>query len=187
MNHHRLVSTLLGTLTSTALLAALESPPASAGIVERGTFHDEFSFTDDDFCGAGITVDGEGTADGRFRVTTRSPGGFDYYIENVTVEVVFTDRATGQTATDIQPNTVGKDQSIVDNGDGTVTVIQLLTGGERTYGDAGNLIAKNSGQVRFEIVFDAETGEELSFELIFGSTGTNDDFCEAVLTDWGYL
>jgi len=101
--------------------------------------------------------------------------------------VVFTDRATGQTATDIQPNTVGKDQSIVDNGDGTVTVIQLLTGGERTYGDAGNLIAKNSGQVRFEIVFDAETGEELSFELIFGSTGTNDDFCEAVLTDWGYL
>ena len=28
---------------------------------------------------------------------------------------------------------------------------------------------------------------EISNELIFGSTGTNEDFCEAVLTDWGYL
>ena len=41
---------------------------------------------------------------------------------------VFTDRATGKTATDIQPNTLNKDLSIVDNG-ATVTVIALLTGG----------------------------------------------------------
>ncbi len=100
---------------------------------------------------------------------------------------VFTDQATGQTATDIQPNTVGKDQSITDNGDGTLTIVVLLTGGARTYGDDGKLIASNSGQVRFENVVDAMTFEEISSELIFGSTGTNDDFCEAVLTDWGYL
>lgn len=41
--------------------------------------------------------------------------------------------------------------------------------------------------MRFQDVIDAETFEEISSELIFGSTGTNDDFCEAVLTDWGYL
>lgn len=186
MNHHRLVSTLLGTLTTTAVLAALSSPPASARIVERGTFHDEFSFTDRDFCGAGLKVDVEGTVDGKYRITSRSPGGFDYYLENVTVGVLYTDRATGLSVTDIQPNTVGKDQSITDNGDGTVTLITLLTGGERTYGHEGNLIASNSGQVRFEVVFDAATGKELSSELIFGSTGTNDDFCAAVLADWGY-
>ena len=63
----------------------------------------------------------------------------------------------------------------------------LLTGGNRTYGNDGKLIAKNSGQVRFEIVYDYVNDVELSNELIFGSTGTNDDFCEAVLTDWGYL
>ncbi len=103
------------------------------------------------------------------------------------MRTVLTNLATGRAATDIQPSTLGKDQSVTDNGDGTLTIVFLGTGGARLYGDDGRLIAKNSGQVRFEIVVDAETFEEISRELIFGSTGTNDDFCEAVLTDWGYL
>jgi hypothetical protein len=70
---------------------------------------------------------------------------------------------------------------------GTLTIVALLTGGERTYGNDGKLIASNSGQVRFGIVYDYVHEVELSNELIFGSTGTNDDFCEAILTDWGYL
>jgi hypothetical protein len=51
----------------------------------------------------------------------------------------------------------------------------------------GDLFARNSGEVRFGIVYDYVNDEELSNELIFGSTGANDDFCEAILTDWGYL
>ena len=62
-----------------------------------------------------------------------------------------------------------------------------MTGGNRTLGNDGHLIARNSGQVRFEIVYDSATDTEISNELVFGSTGTNDDFCAAVLTDWGYL
>lgn len=46
----------------------------------------------------------------------------------------------------------------------------------------GKQIAENSGQVRFRIVNDKEP----SNELIFGSTGTNQDFCAAVLIDWRY-
>jgi hypothetical protein len=179
---------LLGTLTAAAALLGSVSAPASATIVERGPIHDPFSFTDDDFCGAGITVDVQGTADGKFRVTSRRPGdGLDYYLENVRVARTLTDRATGLSVFDIQPNTLGKDQRLTDNGDGTITIVQLLTGGERTYGHTGKLIARNSGQVRFKIVYDYVNDVELSNELIFGSTGTNDDFCEAVLADWGYL
>ena len=63
----------------------------------------------------------------------------------------------------------------------------FLTGGERTYGHAGKLIASNSGQVRLRIVYDYVNDVEISNEQIFGSTGTNDDFCAAVLADWGYL
>ena len=120
-------------------------------------------------------------------MNTRGPGSFAYYLENVRVVNVFTDQATGQTATDIQPGTISKDLKITDNDDGTLTVITLLTGGARTYGDDGRLIARNSGQVRFKLIVDAETFDVISEELIFGSTGTNDDFCEAVLTDWGYI
>ena len=188
MTRHHITTRVLGSLTAAAALLAVASPPASAAIVESGTFHDEFSDTIKKFCGVrGLTVDIEGVVDGQFKVNARSPGKFDYYQEHVSVTTVFTDQATGQTATDIQPNTVGKDQSITDNGDGTLTIIVLLTGGARTYGDDGSLIASNSGQVRFRDTVDAETFELIDTELIFGSTGTNDDFCEAVLTDWGYL
>ena len=156
--------------------------------MEREVFHDEFSGTIEDFCDVeGLDVDFEGTVDGRFQVNDRGPGGFDYFVEKTTVVQVFTDQATGQQITDIQPNTIEKDLSITDNGDGTITIIVLLTGGQRTYGDDGKLIARNSGQIRLEIVYDYVNDVEISNEQIFGSTGTNDDFCEAVLTDWGYL
>ena len=188
MNRHRTASKALGILTSAAAVLAVATPPASAAIIESGTFRDEFSDTIRKFCGVrGLTVEFEGVVEGQFKVNARSPRKFDYYQEHVSVTTVYTDTATGQTATDIQPNTVGKDQSITDNGDGTLTIVVLLTGGARTYGDDGSLIASNSGQVRFRDTVDADTFKLLDSELIFGSTGTNDDFCEAVLTDWGYL
>ena len=46
--------------------------------------------------------------------------------------------------------------------------------------------------MRFRIVVDyngtlsnPDDDTERSSGLVFGSTGTNDDFCAAVLTDWG--
>lgn len=156
-------------------------------VVAQGSFHEEFSEADEDFCGTGLAVVFEVVVDGRYQVKTRGRDGVGYYMDHVRVVSVLTDQATGQTATDIQPNTLGKDLKITDNGDGTLAIIVLLTGGARLYGDDGRLIAKNSGQVRFRDVVDAETFEPIPSELIFGSTGTNDDFCTAVLTDWGYL
>ena len=181
-----LLRALLGVLLACTLVA-VAGAPASAKVVERGSFQDEFSFVDDDFCGAGIAVQVEGVADVRYQVNTRGPDSEAYYLEHVRLRTVLTDLAAGQTATDIQPNVLTKDLSVIDNGNGTLTIVYFGTGGARVYGDDGRLIASNSGQVRFRIVVDAETSEELSRELIFGSTGTNDDFCEAVLTDWGYL
>jgi hypothetical protein len=167
--------------------------PASAQKVESGTFHEEGSFTDDQFCGVeGLVVDGSFSVDGRFLGRLQGRDSIFYGMEHVRDVTTFTRRATGQTATDIQPNTLNKDLRITDNGDGTITIIALLTGGERTYGDEGKLIARNSGQVRFRIVVDdngtlsdPSDDTELSSELIFGSTGTNEDFCAAVLGDWG--
>jgi hypothetical protein len=187
MTRHRTLSTLLGTVALTTGLVIALAAPASARIVDGERYHDEFSGTNDNFCDTGMAVDFEVTIDGRFQVNSRGPGGPDYFLSKDTVVVVYTDQATGQHATDIQPNTINKDLKLTDNGDGTITIIALLTGGNRILGDSGHLIAKNSGQVRFEIVYDYVNDVDISNELIFGSTGTNDDFCEAVLTDWGYI
>jgi hypothetical protein len=181
----------VGALVLSAVLGA--AGPASAQKVGGGTFHDEGPFTDPNFCGVtGLVVDGMFTVDGRFLDRLRGRDQIFYGMEHARSVVVFTRRETGQTATDIQPNVLRKDLRVTDNGDGTLTIIQLGTGGERTYGDAGKLIARNSGQVRFKIVLDyngtlsnPEDDTELSNDLIFGSTGTNDDFCAAILADWG--
>jgi hypothetical protein len=187
MTRHRTSAAVLGTLTLTAGLVAAFSSPSSARVVEGEAFHDEFSGTIENFCDAGIDVDFEGSVDGRYRVVDRGPHNeLDFFMERTRIVQVFTDQLTGQQATDIQPGTLNKDLKLTDNGDGTITIIVLATGGARTYGDSGQLIARNSGQVRFRIVYDYVNDVEKSNDLIFGSTGTNDDFCAAILEDWGY-
>ena len=180
-------------LTLSAVLAA--GGPASAQNASGGTFHAEGTFTIDDFCGVpGLVVDGAFTADGRFLERQQGPGSIVYGMQNARTRTVFTRRATGQTVTDIQPGSTDKDLKVTDNGDGTLTIIELITGGERTYGNNGKLIASNSGQVRFRVVIDdngtpsyPDDDTELSSDLIFGSTGTNDDFCSAVLANWAVM
>ena len=45
-----------------------------------------------------------------------------------------------------------KDKRITDNGDGTLTILILATGNAVLYGANGKAIARNPGQVRFELV-----------------------------------
>ncbi len=44
------------------------------GIIEKESFHDEFTGTNRNFCDAGIAVDFEATVDGRYQVNSRGPG-----------------------------------------------------------------------------------------------------------------
>ena len=82
-----------------------------------------------------------------------------------------------------------KDQKITDNGDGTMTILVLATGNAAVYDETGKAIARNPGQVRYEVLIDygadiADPSDDQFIEflgLVKGSTGRNDDFCGAVL------
>lgn len=70
----------------------------------------------------------------------------------------------------------------------TLTIQFLQTGPSTLYGPDGKAIARNPGQVRFEVVVDhggtptdPSDDVELSFEQIKGSTGRSDDYCAAVV------
>ncbi len=83
---------------------------------------------------------------------------------------------------------LGKDLSVTDNGDGTLTVIQLSTGNATVYDSSGKAIGRNPGQVRIEFVVDHNGTPDfppddilLSETLIKGSTGRSDDFCEVAV------
>lgn len=189
----RKLSLGLGTILG-LMLPVIAASPVAAQKIDGARFHQEDSFVETDFCGvSGLTVEHNITVDGRFLARLQGRDSIFYGMDNTRVVDELTNVDTGQHATDIQPRTTSKDLKITVNDDGTITIIQLLTGGGRLLGDDGQLIAKGSGQVRFELVIDymgtlSDPTDDVLVsdrQLIFGSTGTNDDYCAAILADWG--
>jgi hypothetical protein len=162
---------------------------ASARPIEHTEFHDEFTEIVDEFCEpSGLDVQVDVVADGRFLFNPHGPDGLAYAHTNLRVTNVYTNLANGNTVTEVG-NAVDKDLRVTDNGDGTLTILVLSTGNIAVYGPDGKALARNPGQVRFEILVDhggtpsdPSDDEFLEFlGLVKGSTGRTDDFCAAVV------
>lgn len=177
-------TSLTGALLAGSLVLAAGAP-ASARVVE--TFRLDFSAsgsTDPGFCDVeDLVVDFTYDQTGEARIHERGRDGLLYfhgrtsYVQTLTYDGV-TITTTGRT--------LEKDLRVTDNGDGTWDVLVLLTGPQTTRGADGRILAKDDGQTRVLLTIDAETGELVGDpEVVFGSTGTNDDFCAAVLGHWG--
>jgi hypothetical protein len=101
---------------------------------------------------------------------------------------VLTNLANGKSVTAVV-NVFEKDKRVTDNGDGTLTVLIVATGNAVLYGADGKAIARNPGQIRFELLFDDGGTPDDPFDdefladlgLVKGSTGRSDDFCEAAV------
>jgi hypothetical protein len=73
-----------------------------------------------------------------------------------------------------------KDMRVTEIGGGNLEVLILATGNAVLYDENGKAIARNPGQTRLVIVFDSN-GDEVSREVVKGSTGRSDDFCDAAV------
>jgi hypothetical protein len=178
------------TSLAVAVLAAgvlLGTSPATAAPPSRFIEPIEFTFTDSDFCGVeGLTV--EIVGDGEERVQMAVRRGETYFSSHVRLEQTFTNTATGSTITTREVSSY-KDLHVTNNGDGTLTIANFGPGFCMMYDSDGRIIGKNTGQSRFESMIDLngtpddfEDDTLISEELILGSTGTNDDFCDAALS-----
>jgi hypothetical protein len=162
---------------------------ASAKPIEHGEFHAEGTFSEVDFCDVpGLDVQGDFVFDNRFLVKTQGTDGLIYFHENFRVTTVITNLANpANTVTEVVKG-VNKDLRVTDNGDGTLTILQLSTGNATVYGPDGKAIGRNPGQVRFEFVVDhggtpTDPSDDVLLEerMVKGSTGRSDDFCETVV------
>jgi hypothetical protein len=166
--------------------------PAAAAPVERGEFHDVFTGVIDDFCDVlGLTVTFEAVVDGTFSVMSHGPDGLLFYAEHGSFSLTTRNPANGLGVLE-ETHFVEKDLHVIDNGDGTLTILFLVTGDSTLYGPDGKAIARNPGQVRFEVVVDhggtptdPSDDVELSFNQVKGSTGRTDDYCTAVIDTIG--
>jgi hypothetical protein len=162
------------------LPALLLSPPAAAAPPE--TFVDEFSFDVliEDFCDVeGLDIRSVGTFTATGRLFTRGDQPLPYFWQRSLVERTLSNPDTGASVTE-RTSVLEKDLAITDNGDGTFTILVLLTGPSSLYDSRGRAIARDPGQTRIEIFVDEE-GEGSFVGIVKESTGRSDDYCAAML------
>jgi hypothetical protein len=181
------------TMAGVVLLAlAATIGPASAKPLERVHFHDSSSEVIEGFC-PGLTVRSDVEVDGTFLFNPHGPDGLAYGSEHVHGTQSLTNLANDKTITRVF-NVTSKDLKVTDNGDGTLTILVLATGGERWYGPDGQFLFNNPGQIRFEVLIDhggtpTDPTDDQFLEflgLVKGSTGRNDltdeNFCDQMLS-----
>ncbi len=125
---------------------------------------------------------------GTTRIVNRGKSGLPYFNETFRGSIVWTNLDTGRSFRMEQAG-VDKDAKVVDNGNGTSTIIALGTGTQRFYDNNGRLVYSNNGQVRFELLVDnngtpqdfTDDGDAQFIGIVKPSTGTNGnvgrDFC----------
>ena len=167
--------------------SVLVGTPATAKPIDKGHFHDVF--TSDPYDCDGIPAQDAIDVHVNFTFNQRGSSPFPYYRENVHGTGVTTNLETGGTFTNVFTSN-SRDHTIVDNGDGTITITNFGSGGSRFYDQNGKLVLKDPGQLRvaFDIDYngtpgnpDDDTDVPGSFRIVRPSTGNSDlsgrDFC----------
>ncbi|HSK28199.1 MAG TPA: hypothetical protein VK894_14915 [Jiangellales bacterium] len=163
---------------------------AAAKPLDKGTYEDHVTDVFEDFCDEpGLTVLYEAHVTGRFVGVARGKNGLAYYVGPERFTATYTNADDPSRFVTETGTTLFRDQKVTDNGDGTLTIQVLGTGNATAYGPDGKAIARNPGQVRFEILIDNGGTPEDPFDDEFirflrtvkESTGRNDDFCAAAV------
>lgn len=183
MQTSRLVAGLAGSLILLTPLAAIA--PAQARVIETGRESVPVDDVVTDFCDVeGLTVHIEGTFEVAYKLMSRGADQLPYFMEHSSFQATFTNLANGKSVTE-RTRVLEKDLKVVQEGE-TFTILVLLTGPSHLK-DSQGVVAANPGQIRLEIVIDNggtpsdPTDDEFVADLglVKGSTGRNDDYCEA--------
>jgi hypothetical protein len=170
-----------------ALASAATVGPAAAAPLEHEHFHDVSSEVIEEFCGD-LTVREDVDITGVLLGNAHGRDGLIYFSERLHGTVSWTNLANGKSFTAVF-NQISKDLKVTDNGDGTLTILVMSTGGTRLYGPDDKVVLRDPGQIRFAFLIDhggtpADPTDDVFLEdlgLVKGSTGRNDtegrDFC----------
>ena len=167
--------------------SVLATTPATAKPIDKGHFHDVF--TSDVYDCDGTQAQDSGDVSGNFVFNQRGSSAFPYYRESVRGTIVTTNLENDGTYTNVFTAN-SRDHTIVNNGDGTITITTFASGGSRFYDTNGKLVLRDPGQLRFafDIDYNGTPGDPSddievpdSFRVVRDSTGRNDlegrNFC----------
>jgi len=180
----------------TVTSAVLPASPASAVVLDKENFIDHVDsgpydcVTDD---GTVVHAADVGEVHVVITVTQRGNHVDAYFTESDHGTVTTTNLDTGRTLTATFANNF-HDLSIIDNGDGTATIINKGAGGFKLRDDTGKIVKKDPGTVWSQFTVDMNGTPddpfddifiEASFSIVKPSTGNSDffgqNFCDDLL------
>jgi hypothetical protein len=160
-------------------MALVASSATAAPLTDR--FHETFSDTfADNICG----IDGTSVVNGMDNVQILADGTFK---DEARFTQVFTSTATGKSVEIFVANQFTS-KGPIDNGDGTLTVINTFKGlPEKLKLPNGRILSRDAGNVTFIITLDAATGDFIS-QTVTGQKGPHPDldsgftaFCDVIV------
>jgi hypothetical protein len=142
----------------------------------------------EDFCDVpGLSVEEQGVDYGRERWVAHGPDGLPHYYVKGHFEATLTNVANVRFVRMVGTYH-GGDVRVTSNGDGTVTKLVKHQGQTLTYSQDDDLLARSSGQVEFELLYDdagtptdPTDDEFIEFVGFLKETGRADDFCDAAV------
>ena len=169
--------------------ATLVATASAGGQLFREPIDEIEIHVEEDFCGAdGLTVEFARHTVGTVHAVPHGRDGLVYFGFNLKIAEIVTNLANGNSVSSFA-TVRDKDQRVTDNGDGTLTILVLATGNAVLYGEDGKAIARNPGQVRYELLIDHggtpnDPSDDEFIEFlgdVKGSTGRTDDYCAAAI------
>jgi hypothetical protein len=166
-------------LVSGLTLLGMGAAPAGAAPFEHFQFHDSFSEVIEN---CGLTLLQEVDVEGMFLANSHGPDELIIYVTEVSHGTIsWTNLANGKTMTAFTAG-VFKDLKVIDNGDGTLTLISMTSGTFSVTGpEGGAALRMATGTIWFEVLVDdggtptdPSDDTELDFRIIKDQTGLNE-------------
>jgi len=140
----------VGLISALSILGlAASAAPARARVISNEPFHESDSEVVED-CGLTLRIDID--IEGRFIINTHGREGLVYAVRTQHGRVSYTNLANGETVTETNTNSF-RILKVIDNGDGTLTVVQAFSGILKVNESNGKLI--QTGTERIELLVDA--------------------------------
>ena len=179
-----------------AVLFALTLPLVGLGAASAAPSHWE-TFDEtwgpqpwENFCGVpGLTLIEQGGGQARSRTTIHASDGLPYDAGHAEVTDTWTN-AAGEVVYNVASNNSWT-HKITDNGDGTLTIVEMYTANE-TYIYDGQVIAKSTGRQGSVVLWDhagtpADTSDDVFLAILdqLRNTGHTPDFCDVLVGTLG--
>jgi hypothetical protein len=141
----------LSVVLACGLLLAMVQP-AAAQLVERSHEHIVLTIPDDEVCGVPVTTTIDIIGNEQERL---AKSGFPLFQLTGRGTVTWTNLATGKSVSFFFAGVTAKDLTVVDNGDGTITLRTAVTGvPEKIRLSDGTIVTMDAGRVVFVSVLD---------------------------------